>query len=98
MPLEENEPDGTQEAEGSTDDGGEPRREVLRSTVDPLYDCVPIDSQTPDGNIAEPPPDGIEQEGQSLCPDGYVPRLRRRDYGLSGKQVITGKPPERRPD
>jgi hypothetical protein len=75
----------------------EPPDEIILSQVDPRYECVPIGTQKGGKNIAEPPPGGGEEPaGLPLCPDGYVPRLRRVEYRLSGKQVITGEPPKRR--
>jgi hypothetical protein len=102
-------PIGTNRGEESQDSGqsgeeagDEASDDVFPSPVDPSYDCVPIGSQTPDGSVARPPPGGPEdtgeKEGRPLCPDGFVPRLRRPDYRLWGKRVITGKPPEHRPE
>jgi hypothetical protein len=77
------------------------RPEVIPSAVDPDYECVRLDSQVPSGEVATPPGPSPEREdeGTRLCPDGYVPRRRRRtDYDLRGKSVVTGDPPERNPD
>jgi hypothetical protein len=73
------------------DEGG-----VIPSPVDPEYECVPVRAI----DSAPTPPPGGEKEpyGTRLCPDGYVPRRRRRVYDLDGKVIRTGRPPERNPD
>lgn len=79
------------------------RPDVIPSTVDPAYECVRADRQTPSGELAAPPapaPGGapaVRAQPEPLCPEGYVPRLRRRDYDIDGKRVITGAAPERNP-
>src|SRR5262245_3359137 len=35
--------------------------------------------------------------GGGPCPEGYLPRRRRRSYELDGKRVVTGRPPEENP-
>lgn len=73
--------------------------EVIPSAVDPDYDCVRAGSQDPSGALPSPPSESQPAEGaERLCPDGYVPRRRSRDYELDGKRVITGRPPEQNPD
>jgi hypothetical protein len=73
--------------------------DVIPSTVDPDYECVRLGSQEPSGEVATPPTPSPVDEAPRLCPDGYVPRRRRRtDYDLDGKSVVTGDPPERNPD
>jgi hypothetical protein len=81
-----------------TDDHRPP---VIPSPVDPDVECVRVDTQVPTGEL--PPPPGPQPTGgndsPSLCPEGYVPRRRRRrDYTLEGKAIITGTPPIRNPD
>jgi hypothetical protein len=46
---------------------------------------------------APAPADGAGGGGRPLCPEGYVPRRRREDRVLDGKQVVTDKPPQRNP-
>jgi hypothetical protein len=78
--------------------GEDERPDVIPSAVDPDYECVRLGSQVPSGEVAAPPGPAPER-GTRLCPDGYVPRRRRRtDYDLRGKSVVTGDPPERNPD
>lgn len=77
------------------------RPEVIPSEVDPDIECVRIDET---GGAAEPPPYPPTQEhpppgrGVRLCPEGYVPRRRRRDYTLDGKRVVTDSPATRNPE
>ncbi|WP_426361837.1 hypothetical protein [Streptomyces sp. E-08] len=79
------------------------RPEVIPSEVDPDIECVRIDEA---GGAAEPPPyppspsqaGGAPPGGVRLCPDGYVPRRRRRDYRLDGKRIVTDSPATRNPD
>ena len=66
---------------------------VIPSPVDPDYECVPV------ALAGEPPPGGHEEPpGPRLCPDGYVPRLRRREYDLDGKVIRSHGPAEHNPD
>ncbi|MFI5959356.1 hypothetical protein [Cryptosporangium sp. NPDC051539] len=67
------------------------RPDVIPSAVDPEIECVRID-----GPVAAAPPGGRPDE-PGPCPEGYVPRRRRRPYGLDGKSVLTGRPPEQNP-
>ncbi|MGH3241144.1 MAG: hypothetical protein ACRDNL_12250 [Spirillospora sp.] len=68
--------------------------EVVPSTVDDAYECVRADL---DDTARPPGPQPPEATRPGLCPEGYVPRLKRRDYELHGKRVETGTPPERNP-
>jgi hypothetical protein len=63
--------------------------DVIPSEVDPAYECVRIGAQVGGTPQAKPPPDGQpEPEGPRLCPEGYVPRRRkRRPYELEGKRI-----------
>jgi hypothetical protein len=73
--------------------------DIIPSPVDPDYECVRKDLLVPEGELAEPPTDQQTEESlPKLCPEGYVPRRRRRPYKLDGKRVQTGQPPERNPD
>jgi hypothetical protein len=73
--------------------------EVIPSPVDPDYECVRRDLQDPTGQVAEPPSEQPREATlPTLCPEGYVPRRRRRHYTLDGKRVQTGRPPERNPN
>jgi hypothetical protein len=77
------------------------RPSVIPSPVDPDVECVRIDTQVPSGELASPPGPPLirRDDSRSLCPEGYVPRRRRRgDYTLEGKEIITGTPPKRNPD
>jgi hypothetical protein len=41
----------------------------------------------------------VSQPGESLCPPGYVPRLKQRaPYRLRGKEVASEDSPEQNPD
>jgi hypothetical protein len=74
---------------------------VIPSLVDPEVECIRIDTQVPSGELAQPPGPAVPGNDASptLCPDGYVPRRRRRgDYILKGKEIITDSPPIRNPD
>lgn len=73
--------------------------DIFTSPVDPDYECIPIEGQTPNGKIAAPPPGGVAPGGQALCPEGYVPRRKKRSqYSLRGKTIVdSGKTPERNP-
>jgi len=69
--------------------------EVIPSAVDPDCECVKV---TPGTKLSTPPPGGVKI-GRGLCPEGYLPRRRRRaTYQLRGKEVITGRPPEPNPE
>lgn len=73
-------------------------RDVIPCEADPDYECVRIGSQTADDSVATPPPAVAEAPGgRRLCPDGYVPRRRRRPYDVQGKRVVRNEPPERNP-
>ncbi|MFB7449644.1 hypothetical protein [Streptomyces sp. NPDC056194] len=78
------------------------RPEVIPSEVDPDVECVRIEKAA---GTAEPPPHPPPQDqhpppgrGVRLCPEGYVPRRRRRDYTLDGKRVVTDSPATRNPE
>jgi len=79
-----------------TPGSGEPP-DVIPSEVDADYDCVRMGATAPDGVVAAPPPGGDESDGPTLCPDGYVPRRRRRPYRSVGKRIVTDGPPEHNP-
>lgn len=69
--------------------------DVIRSVVNPDYDCVRMSE-----GVATPPGPPAAEEDPSLerlCPDGYVPRRRRRPYVLEGMEIRTGEPPTRNP-
>jgi len=69
--------------------------EVIPSAVDPDCECVKV---TPGPELSTPPP-GAVKLGRALCPEGYVPRRRRRaTYQLRGKEVVTGSPPQPNPE
>jgi hypothetical protein len=70
------------------------RPDVIPSPIDSRYECVRV----PAGSRAAPPPEGApETDGPRLCPDGYVPRLRRRPLHLEGKLIRPSGPAERNP-
>ncbi|MDQ1031661.1 hypothetical protein QF035_009243 [Streptomyces umbrinus] len=81
--------------------------EVIPSEVDPDVECVRID-RTDDRAGPPPSPDLPEEgsgppsapavEGRRLCPEGYLPRRRHRDYTLDGKRVVSDSPPIPNPD
>jgi len=54
----------------------------------------------PGGHTPSPPPTREEHaDERRLCPDGYVPRRRRRPrYRLEGKSLVTDQPPEPHPE
>jgi hypothetical protein len=66
--------------------------EVIASAVDADYECVRVD-----GPLAAPPT-ASEGDLPRLCPEGYVPRLRRRHGELEGKSVRSKGSPEHNPD
>lgn len=70
------------------------RPAVIPSEVDPDIECVRIDDA---GSRAQPPGDLTNGDGPKPCPDGYLPRRRRRDYHLDGKRAVTDTPPLRNP-
>lgn len=70
---------------------------VIRSPVDDDYECVPV-TGSPGNTRPSPPPGGDDESpGPRLCPEGYVPRLRRRSYDLDGKVIRSHRPAERNP-
>lgn len=73
--------------------------DVIPCELDPMYECVRLDSQAASGRVATPPPSDEGQHGRRLCPEGYVPRRRRRRYQLAGKRIVDpgGQPPTRNP-
>ncbi len=81
----------------SVNSGKEKRSKIFTSLVDPDFECVPIESQTPNGRVAEHPPGSAQRSGR-LCPEGFVPRRKRRRYTLDGKVIIDPEStPERNP-
>lgn len=74
---------------------------IIRSLVDPRYECVPLGTGSPDGRVSQPPPGDVTTDEAvtasdqlpRLCPEGYVPRRRRPPYASDGKVVHTGAPP-----
>jgi hypothetical protein len=77
--------------------------DVIPSEVDPDYECVRIGGSEHPGPPAEPPPgpeaEGERESGRALCPEGYVPRRRRRPrYELDGKKIRSTGPAERNPN
>ena len=70
---------------------------VIPSPFDPDYECVPVAAA---GEPAPSPPPGGQKEppGARLCPEGYVPRRRRREYDLDGKVIRAHRPAEHNPD
>ena len=73
------------------------RPDVIPSEVDPDYDCVRLGSATHGEDVASPPPGGRDSSEAPLCPEGYVPRRRRRPYEAKGKRIISDEPPVRNP-
>lgn len=70
---------------------------VIPSPFDPDYECVPVAAAGKPG--PSPPPGGHkEPPGPRLCPEGYVPRRRRREYELDGKVIRSHRPAEHNPD
>jgi hypothetical protein len=64
---------------------------VLPSAPDDEYECVLADPEAARAPSATEP-------GESKCPPGYVPRLKRRpSYRLQGKEVLPDQPPEQNP-
>jgi hypothetical protein len=64
---------------------------VLPSALDDEYECVLADPEAARAPSASKP-------GTSLCPPGYVPRLKRRPpYRLRGKEVVSEDRPEQNP-
>jgi len=72
------------------------RPQIIPSEVDPDVECVRIDDASPP---AQPPGPAGPSTGPRLCPEGYLPRRRRRDeYLLEGKRIVTPGPPTPGPD
>jgi hypothetical protein len=83
-------------------DGPDDRPDVIPSEIDPDVECVRIGSEVHGGLGAQPPPpaapDASAEDEPRLCPEGYVPRRRRRPpYDLDRKVVRRDSPPEHRP-
>ncbi|WIN00404.1 hypothetical protein ACTOB_004108 [Actinoplanes oblitus] len=73
---------------------GDELPEVLPSGPDDEYECVLLDPRA-----ALAPPSTAGTGGETLCPPGYVPRLKRRaPYGLRGKERIAEDPPTQNPE
>ena len=74
--------------------------DIFVSSVNPEYECVRISVAYP-GGLSTPPPDLPARESSHetpVCPEGYVPRPRRRGhYQLRGKTLLSSSPPERAP-
>ena len=69
---------------------------VIPSPVDTRYECVPVPADTSDQPT--PPPGGQpEPDAARLCPEGYVPRLKRKTYRLEGKSIRPGPVSQRNP-
>ena len=69
---------------------------VIPSLVDPDVECVEVEVAG-GGPTAQPPGPSTEPSGVPPCPDGFVPRRRRRTYELDGKVIRTGQPAVRNP-
>jgi hypothetical protein len=68
--------------------------DVIPCEADPDYECVRLGSQSPASTVATPPDETPDTPGGlRLCPEGYVPRRRRRPYRLEGKVVRRDQPP-----
>ncbi|MFI8521807.1 hypothetical protein ACIGEZ_28925 [Streptomyces sp. NPDC085481] len=89
------------------------RPEVIPSEVDPDVECVRIDLADDQGDQGEhggppPSPGPVEDvpgppsapavHGKRLCPEGYLPRRRHRDYTLDGKRIVSDSPPIPNPE
>jgi hypothetical protein len=79
------------------------RPAVIPSAVDPDVECVRADTQSPSGELAQPPgapvPASASGDTPQLCPDGYVPRRRSRPgYALEGKRIVSQGPPVQNPN
>lgn len=76
--------------------------DIIPSPVNPDYECVRIGGSAHPEPLAEPPPDGSpieEKSGPALCPQGYVPRRRRRrTYELEGKRIRSAGTAEHNPE
>jgi hypothetical protein len=71
---------------------------VIPSPIDSDYECIRIDVAAGGELPARPPlADEPEPEGARLCPEGYVPRRRRRRYELEGKRIRSSRPAQRNP-
>jgi hypothetical protein len=69
-------------------------RDRFRSAY-PDCECVKV---TPGTKLSTPPPEAAKM-GRALCPEGYLPRRRRRvTYQLRGKEVVTSRPPKSNPE
>jgi hypothetical protein len=79
--------------------------DVIPSPVDPDCECVRIGGSAHPEPLVEPPrtpesdtPSAEQQTGPALCPEGYVPRRRRRPrYELDGKRIRSSGPAEHNP-
>lgn len=73
--------------------------DVIPCEVDPTYECVRLGSQVPPGTAIAAPPDpgSAPHQPSRLCPEGYVPRRRRRPYRLEGKLVRPDDAPTQSP-
>jgi hypothetical protein len=71
------------------------RPDVIPCERDPDFECVRLGSQAAGGAVATPPGESAASGGEPLCPEGYVPRHRRRSYRLEGKVVRRDEPPTR---
>jgi hypothetical protein len=79
--------------------------DITVSLVDPEYECVRIGGAAHPDRPADPPPssEGDAQPAEdadlpALCPEGYVPRRRRRaPYELDGKHIRSTGEAERNP-
>ncbi|MFB7915949.1 hypothetical protein [Streptomyces sp. NPDC056061] len=89
---------------------GDGRPEVIPSEVDPDIECVRTDLAG-EGAASPPPPDATGPpppspvfpassavRGRRLCPEGYTPRRRHRDYTLDGKRIVSDSPPVPNPE
>ncbi|MFZ3493298.1 hypothetical protein ACODT5_08720 [Streptomyces sp. 5.8] len=82
------------------------RPEVIPSEVDPDVECVRIDRAgdragpppSPDREDPPGPPSAPAVSGRRLCPEGYLPRRRHRDYTLDGKRIVSDSPPIPNPE
>lgn len=61
--------------------------DVIPCESNPDFECVRTASQTPTGGIATPPDPGTQADTDALCPEGYVPRRRRKPYRSEGKVI-----------
>ncbi|MFF3734921.1 hypothetical protein ACFYXM_32720 [Streptomyces sp. NPDC002476] len=90
----------------SDNPAGDDRPEVIPSEVDPDVECVRTDlvrdrtaaPPPPDAPMPPPSPASEAVTGRRLCPEGYTPRRRRRDYTLDGKRIVSDSPPVPNPE